>query len=93
MTTKKYDEAFSQNPGKIIVVRCDDCNLDYDVREVTNETQHPYASHVMAFNCPKGHRSEARRLLKDRAAHITEGDVISLRGLKVLWEAPEGGKR
>jgi hypothetical protein len=93
MTTKKYDEALTQNPGKILVVRCDDCNLDYDVREVTNEAQHPYANRVMVFNCPKGHRSEARRLWKDKAEHITEGDVISLRGLKVRWDAPEVGKR
>ena len=88
MTTKKYDEALSQNPGKIIVVHCDECDLDYDVREATNEVQHPYATHVMAFDCPKGHRSEARRLWKEKAMHATEGDIISLHGLTVLWDAP-----
>ena len=89
----KYDEALSQSPGKIIVVHCDECNVDYDVREVLNEKQHPHALHVMAFDCPKGHHSEARRLWKEKALHITEGDAISLRGLKVLWDAPEEGKR
>ena len=93
MTTKRYDEALSQNPGKIIVVHCDTCDFDYDVREVTDEVQHPHALHVMAFTCPKGHLDEARRLWKERALHITEGDVISLRGLKVLWDAPEEGER
>ena len=89
----KYDCALSQFPGKIIVVHCDTCDVDYDVREVTNEIQHPHALHVMSFDCPKGHPSEARRFWKEKALHITEGDVISLRGLKVLWDAPEEGKR
>lgn len=65
MTIKKYDEALSQNPGKIIVVHCDTCDFDYDVREVTDEVQHPHALHVMAFTCPKGHRDESRRLSRD----------------------------
>lgn len=91
--TTKYDYALSQVPGKIIVVHCGTCDVDYDVREVTNEVQHPHALHVMSFDCPKGHHSEARRLWKEKALHITEGDVISLRGLKVLWDAPEEGKR
>lgn len=54
MTNKKYDEALSQFPGKIIVVHCDKCDVDYDVREVTNEVQHPHALHVMAFTCRRG---------------------------------------
>jgi hypothetical protein len=92
--TTKYDEALAQNPGKVIVVHCDECDVDYDAREVLNEKQHPHALHVMAFDCcPKGHHSEARRLWKEKALHINEGDVISLRGLKVLWDAPEEGKR
>jgi hypothetical protein len=62
MTNKNCDEALSQFPGKIIVVHCDTCDVDYDVREVTNEVQHPHALHVMAFTCPKGHHSEGRRL-------------------------------
>jgi len=65
MTTKKYDEALSQNPGRIIVVHCHTCDFDYDVREVTDEVQHTHALHVMAFTCPKGHRDENRRLWKD----------------------------
>jgi len=92
MNIKKYEEALSQNPGKIIVVHCDKCDVDYDVREVTNEVQHPYANHVTSFDCPRGHRSEARRVWKQAVLHITEGDRISLRGLKVLWDAPEKGE-
>jgi hypothetical protein len=65
MTTKKYDQALSQNPGKVIVVYCDLCDFDYDVREVADEVQHLHALHVMAFTCPKGHREESRRLFKD----------------------------
>jgi hypothetical protein len=63
--TKKYDEALSQFPGYIIVVRCNKCDCDYDVREVTDEVQHQHALHVMAFTCPKGHRTENRRLWKE----------------------------
>jgi hypothetical protein len=61
--TTKYDYALSQFP---IVVRCDTCDVDYDVREVTNEGQRPHAFHVMSFDCPKGHRSEARRLWQEK---------------------------
>ena len=61
----KYNHALSQNPGRIIVVRCDTCGVDYDVRFVSNEFQHPHANHVMSFDCPKGHHSEARRLWKE----------------------------
>jgi hypothetical protein len=74
--TTKYDYALSQFPGKIIVVHCDTCDVDYDVREVTNEVQHAHALHVMSFDCPKGHRSEARRLWKEKAPHLIEGDVV-----------------
>lgn len=93
MTNQKYDEALSQFPGKIIVVHCETCEVDYDVREVANEVQHPHALHVMAFTCPKGHHSEARRLWKEKVHHISEGDVHLLRGLRVLWDVPEEGKR
>jgi len=89
----KYDYALSQFPGKIIVVRCDTCEVDYDVREVTNEVQHLHALHVMSFDCPKGHHSEARRLWKEKTLNITEGDAVSLRGPKVPWDALEEGKR
>lgn len=69
MVTQKYDEGLAQNPGKIIVVHCDTCDFDYDVREVSDELQHPHALHVMAFTCPKGHREENRRLWKDCQEH------------------------
>jgi hypothetical protein len=82
---------FPSSNGKIIVVRCDTCDVDYDVRDVTNEVQHPHALHVMSFDCPKGHHSEARRLWKEKALHITEGGVISLRCFKVLVMQPEEG--
>jgi hypothetical protein len=65
ITAIKYDEVLSQNPSKIIVVHCDTCDFDYDVREVANEVQHQYANHVMFFDCPKGHHCEARRLWRD----------------------------
>ena len=65
----KYDAALRQNPGHIIVVRCDVCGVDYDVRDVTDETPHEGANHVMYFVCPKGHMGEARRVWKD----ITKG--------------------
>jgi hypothetical protein len=61
----KYDYALSQFPGRIIVVRCDTCGVDYDVRFVSNEVQHKGANHVMFFDCPKGHHCEARRLWKE----------------------------
>ena len=65
ITAIKYDDALSQNPGRIIVVRCDTCGVDYDVRFVSNEVQHKGANHVMSFDCPKGHHSEARRFWKE----------------------------
>jgi hypothetical protein len=60
----KYDAALAECPGRIIVVRCDACGIDYDVREVCNERQHPHANHVMSFDCPRGHHEEARRVFK-----------------------------
>jgi hypothetical protein len=50
--------------GKLgwIRVHCDECNRDYDIREVDNETTHPHAHHVAEFDCPKGHHCEARRV-------------------------------
>jgi hypothetical protein len=60
--TTKYDYALSTKPGYIIVVRCDTCGVDYDLRDVTNEAQHPAANHVMTFDCPKGHHCEGRRV-------------------------------
>lgn len=87
--TTKYDYALSQFPGKIIVVHCDTCDIDYDVREVTNEVQHLHALHVMSFYCPKGHHSEARRLWKENTPRLTEGAAIPQRGPKVLCDASE----
>jgi len=45
-----------------IRVFCKQCNIDYDIREVDNETTHPAALHVARFDCPQGHHCEARRL-------------------------------
>jgi hypothetical protein len=52
--------------GKLgwISVLCDKCNTEYDVREIANETTHPYAIHVARFDCPRGHHCEARRMWK-----------------------------
>jgi hypothetical protein len=69
MATQKYDEALAQNPGKIVVFHCDTCGIAYDVREVSDEIQHPHALHVMAFTCPKGHREENRRLWRESQEH------------------------
>ena len=50
--------------GKLgwIRVFCEECDRDYDIREVENETTHPHAHHVAEFDCPKGHHCEARRV-------------------------------
>ena len=50
--------------GKLgwIRVHCEECNRDYDIREINNETTHPHAHHVARFDCPKGHHCEARRV-------------------------------
>lgn len=65
MTTKKYDKALSENPGKIITVTCYQFREDFDIRSISDEEPHPGALHVIRFTCPKGHRSEARRVFKD----------------------------
>jgi hypothetical protein len=44
-----------------IRVFCEDCDSDYDIREVENEATHPAALHVAKFDCPRGHHCEARR--------------------------------
>jgi uncharacterized OB-fold protein len=64
VTKTKYDKALADNPGKIIVVRCNACGRDYDVRKVANEVQHKGAMHVMRFVCPRGHEQENRRVWK-----------------------------
>jgi hypothetical protein len=50
--------------GKLgwIRVYCKECDIDYDIREIDNETTHPAALHVARFDCPKGHYCEARRV-------------------------------
>jgi CheY-like chemotaxis protein len=50
--------------GKLgwIRVFCEECSIDYDIREVDNETTHPAALHVARFDCPRGHYCEARRV-------------------------------
>jgi hypothetical protein len=58
--------------GKLgwIRVFCKECGIDYDIREVDNETTHPHASHVARFDCPKGHHCEARRVWNSQAAQL-----------------------
>jgi hypothetical protein len=68
----KYDNALSQFPSRIIVVRCDTCGVDYDVRVVSNEVQHNGANHVIFFDCPKGHHCEARRLWESQEQEKSE---------------------
>jgi hypothetical protein len=48
-----------------IRVFCQECNVDYDIREVENEETHRYAKHVAIFDCPKGHHCEARRVFTE----------------------------
>jgi hypothetical protein len=70
MTTGKklFGPAGSKKPivldGKQgwIRVHCKECGVDYDIREILNETTHPHAVHVARFDCPKGHHCEARRV-------------------------------
>jgi hypothetical protein len=63
-----YGPAGAKKPilfnGKLgwIRVHCDECDRDYDIREVDNETTHRHAHHIAEFDCPKGHHSEARRV-------------------------------
>jgi hypothetical protein len=47
-----------------IRVFCTKCNVEYDIREVANETTYPAALHVARFDCPKGHHCEARRVFR-----------------------------
>jgi hypothetical protein len=60
MTGKElYGQVGAKEPilfnGKLgwIRVFCKQCNIDYDIREVDNETTHPTAAHVARFDCPK----------------------------------------
>ena len=49
----------------MIVVHCDQCSINCDLTDVRNESTHPAARHVARFDCPRGHRSEARRMLHE----------------------------
>ena len=66
--------------GKLgwIRVLCEECDIDYDIREVDNETTHPAAFHVARFDCPKGHHCEARRVW-----HSYDDDFLKACGIKV----------
>jgi hypothetical protein len=55
------------------VVHCDRCSINYDLTDVRNETTHPAARHVARFDCPRGHRSEARRMLYEPSFHFEAG--------------------
>jgi hypothetical protein len=47
-----------------IAVVCRECGVDYDVRDVLNETIHTDSLLVVSFDCPKGHHCEASRFWK-----------------------------
>jgi hypothetical protein len=61
MSKKKEPILFNGRLGWITVL-CEKCGIEYDIREVDNETTHPAALHVARFDCPKGHSCEARRV-------------------------------
>jgi len=56
--------------GKLgwINVSCQECGVDYDIREISNESTHRYAKHVAIFDCPRGHHCEARRVFTEMVA-------------------------
>ncbi|MGA7294607.1 MAG: hypothetical protein WBW85_18890 [Terriglobales bacterium] len=86
--TNKYDNALSTKPGYIIAVRCDTCGVDYDVRDVTNEAQHPAANHVITFDCPNGHHCEARRVW-----HSYDDEFLRACGIEVQREGTFEGHK
>jgi hypothetical protein len=57
----------------MIVVHCDRCGINYDIADVRNETTHPAARHVARFDCPRGHRGEARRMLYQPSIRFEAG--------------------
>lgn len=65
--------------GKLgwIRVFCEECDIDYDIREIDNETTHPAALHVARFDCPKGHQCEARRVW-----HSYDDEFLKACGIK-----------
>jgi hypothetical protein len=72
-----------------IRVLCEECDRDYDIREVENETTHPHAHHVARFDCPKGHHCEARRRW-----HSYDDEFLKACGIADQREgAYEGGKQ
>jgi CheY-like chemotaxis protein len=76
--------------GKLgwIRVFCKECNIDYDIREVDNETTHPTAAHVARFDCPKGHHCEARRVWNSY-----DDDFLKACGIEALMEQQIGQAR
>jgi CheY-like chemotaxis protein len=76
--------------GKLgwIRVFCKECNIDYDIREVDNETTHPAAGHVARFDCPKGHHCEARRVWNSY-----DDDFLKASGIKAPEERQVGQAR
>jgi hypothetical protein len=59
-------EYLSWLPGGMgyIMIRCSQCGVDYDRRDVTEHGSHPSAIHVSRFTCPQGHSTENRRMWK-----------------------------
>ena len=60
-----------------IKVFCQGCDSFYDIREIEHETTHPAALHVARFDCPKGHRCEARRVW-----HSYDDEFLKASGIK-----------
>ena len=54
-------------------MHCDRCSINHDLTDVRNETTHPAARHVARFDCPRGHRSEARRMLHEPSTRFEAG--------------------
>jgi hypothetical protein len=53
---------YIKNFGLGYMLRCSQCGIDYDRREVIEHGSHPGALHVARFTCPRGHRTENRRI-------------------------------
>jgi hypothetical protein len=76
--------------GKLgwIRVFCEKCDRDYDIREVENETTHPYAHHVAKFDCPKEHQCEARRVW-----HSFDDEFLGACGIERLRQDTYEGRK
>jgi hypothetical protein len=72
-----------------IRVHCEECDREYDIREINNETTHPHAHHVAEFDCPMGHHCEARRVW-----HSYDDEFLKACGIERLrQDTYEGSKQ